>query len=165
MWIMEAVWPITALYFGPLALWAYYRWGRPVSHKWMEKYGEQPKKSFFASVAVGVSHCGAGCTLGDIIGSPAVFLLGLKKAGLFLWTEYIVDYVLAFILGIAFQYFSIKPMRGLSVAHQARHKGGLDPARWTPESLEAKPPERESICRRRVPDLATHRSSRLKRSS
>ncbi len=29
MWIMEAVWPITALYFGPVAVWAYYRWGRP----------------------------------------------------------------------------------------------------------------------------------------
>src|SRR5689334_25133752 len=28
MWIMNLVWPLTALYAGPLALWAYYRFGR-----------------------------------------------------------------------------------------------------------------------------------------
>ncbi len=113
---MEAVWPITALYFGPLALWAYYRWGRPMSHKWMEEYGEPKGKSFAASVAVGDSHCGAGCTLGDIIGSPAVvFLFGWKIFGLFLFAKYVVDYALAYIFGIAFQYYSIKPMQNLSV--------------------------------------------------
>jgi hypothetical protein len=42
--------------------------------------------------------------------------------------------------------------------------GGLDPLWWTPESLEAKPPGRESTCRR-VPDPATQRSSRLRPSS
>src|SRR5215207_5761118 len=36
---------------------------------------------------------------------------------------------------------------------------GLDPARWTPESLEAKPPRRESKCRA-IEELATQRSSR-----
>lgn len=35
--------------------------------------------------------------------------------GLALWPEYIADYFLAFLLGIAFQYFSIAPMRGLGV--------------------------------------------------
>ena len=116
MWIMEAVWPITALYFGPVGLWGYHRWGRPQSHKWMEEHGDPPKKSFAATTAVGVSHCGAGCTLGDIIGSPTVvFLLGWKLFGLFLFAKYVVNYVLAYIFGIAFQYYSIKPMRGLSV--------------------------------------------------
>ncbi len=28
MWIMNAVWPITALYAGPLALWGYFKVGR-----------------------------------------------------------------------------------------------------------------------------------------
>ena len=115
MWIMEAVWPVTALYFGPLALWAYFRWGRPQSNKWMEKHGDPPKKSFAATTAVGVSHCGAGCTLGDIIGSPTVvFVLGWKLFGLFLYAKYLVNYVLAYVFGIAFQYYSIKPMKGLS---------------------------------------------------
>ncbi len=39
---MEAVWPITAIYFGPLALLAYFRWGRPQSREWQEKQGERP---------------------------------------------------------------------------------------------------------------------------
>ncbi|MDP9476123.1 MAG: DUF4396 domain-containing protein [Actinomycetota bacterium] len=115
MRVMEAVWPITALYFGPLALWAYRRWGRPMSHKWMEEHGDPPKKSQGATTAVGTSHCGAGCTLGDIIGSPlVVFVLGWQIAGMYLYAEYVVDYALAFVLGIAFQYYAIKPMRGLS---------------------------------------------------
>ncbi len=114
MWVMEAVWPITALYFGPLALWAYYRWGRPMSHEWQEEHGEPPEKGLPAAVATADSHCGAGCTLADIVGSSAVFLLGLEIAGLALWSEYIVNYALAFALGIAFQYYSIKPMRDLS---------------------------------------------------
>ena len=36
-------------------------------------------------------------------------------AGQALWPEYLVDYALAFTLGIAFQYFSIAPMRGLGL--------------------------------------------------
>ncbi len=114
MRIMEAVWPVTALYFGPLALWAYARWGRPMSHRWTKENGDPPEKSFAATTAVGTSHCGAGCTLGDIIGSPTVaFVLGWQIAGMYLYAEYIVNYVLAFVLGIAFQYFSIAPMRNL----------------------------------------------------
>lgn len=113
--VMEAVWPVTALYFGPLALWAYRRWGRPMSHKWTEEHGEPPKKSRAATTAVGTGHCGAGCTLGDIVGSPlVVFVLGWQIAGAYLYAEYVVGYALAFILGIAFQYYSIKPMRSLS---------------------------------------------------
>lgn len=115
MWIMEVVWPVTALYFGPFAVWSYCRWGRPQSPQWMEEHGEPAGKSFPATTAVGVSHCGAGCTLGDIVGSSMVFILGLQIAGMYLWWEYIADYALAFILGIAFQYFSIAPMKGLSV--------------------------------------------------
>ncbi len=115
MGIMEAVWPVTALYFGPLAIWTYYRWGRPKSEKWQEEADATPEKSFAASTATGVSHCGAGCTLGDIIGATFVFVIGWEIAGLSLWPEYIADYTLAFTLGIIFQYFSIAPMRGLSL--------------------------------------------------
>jgi hypothetical protein len=37
----------------------------------------------------------------------------LQIAGLALWPEYIINFTLAFILGILFQYYSIAPMRGL----------------------------------------------------
>ena len=51
-----------------------------------------------------MSHCGAGCTLGDIIAEWVVFALGLEIAGLALLPEYAGDYLLALALGIAFQY-------------------------------------------------------------
>ncbi|HET6586632.1 MAG TPA: DUF4396 domain-containing protein [Oleiagrimonas sp.] len=115
MRIMEIVWPVTALYFGPLGLWAYARWGHPKTPKWQAIHGEPREKSFAATVGVGVSHCGAGCTLGDIIGGWVIFAGGFTLAGLALWPEFIVDYILAFTLGIVFQYFSIAPMRDLGV--------------------------------------------------
>jgi hypothetical protein len=115
MWIMEVVWPVSALYFGPLAVLAYRRWGRPQGRRWRAVHGDPPDKPFFASVAVGDSHCGAGCTLGDIVGGFVVLLTGLEIGGLTLWPEYGVDYVFAFMLGIEFQYFTIAPMRGLGL--------------------------------------------------
>jgi hypothetical protein len=116
MRIMEAVWPITALYAGPIGLWAYALLGRPRSPCWRAEHaGPAPEQPFPAAVAIGVMHCGGGCTLGDIIGASLVAVIGLEIAGLALWPELIVDYALAFVLGIAFQYFSIAPMRGLGV--------------------------------------------------
>ena len=37
--VMEAVWPVTALYFGPAAIWAYRRFGRPASPRWLKQHG------------------------------------------------------------------------------------------------------------------------------
>ncbi|MBV9336759.1 MAG: DUF4396 domain-containing protein [Solirubrobacterales bacterium] len=65
------------------------------------------------SVSVGVSHRGAGCTLGHINGAWVVFAVSWKLPGLTLPGEYIADFTRAFALGILFQYFSIAPMRKL----------------------------------------------------
>ncbi|MDQ6850338.1 MAG: DUF4396 domain-containing protein [Actinomycetota bacterium] len=113
--IMEAVWPVTALYFGPVAVWAYWRFGRTTSTAWLDEHhlNEPPDKPGWATIATGVSHCGAGCTLGDIAAEFAVFGLGLIVAGTALPFEYIGDYILAVALGLIFQYFAIAPMRGL----------------------------------------------------
>jgi hypothetical protein len=132
MKIMEAVWPITALYFGPLAVWAYRAWGRPDSHRWQAGHGDPPPKPGHATTAVGVSHCGAGCTLGDIIAEFAVFGLGASVAGFTLGAEYIGDYLAAIALGIVFQYFAIAPMRGLSL-----RKGLIEAAKADVASLTA----------------------------
>lgn len=86
MGIMNVVWPINALYFGPVGLWAYFAIGRKSTKEHMEQQehsGEEqakdePKdpvkkaekkgmKPFWQIVSVGVTHYGAGCTLGDII--------------------------------------------------------------------------------------------------
>src|SRR4030088_1409128 len=69
MRVMEAVWPITALYFGPLAVWVYWRYARRTSPRWLDEQGlsSPPDHPKWVTTAIGVSHCGAGCTLGDII--------------------------------------------------------------------------------------------------
>ncbi len=111
MAIMNWVWPITALYGGPLAVWAYLRLGRAVPNA-AAPAGPKP---FWQGVTVGGTHCGAGCTLGDIIGEVALFITGFTIAGSMLGTEYVADFALAYVLGIVFQYFAIAPMRGLSL--------------------------------------------------
>ncbi|MGC5247759.1 DUF4396 domain-containing protein [Gordonia sp. DT219] len=117
MRIMEAVWPVTALYAGPVAVWAYLRFGRPMTDRWKRRHDvdQPPDKPHWASIGLGVSHCGAGCTLGDIIAAFVVFALGLQVAGSALIPELIGDYVLALLLGILFQYAAIAPMRKLGL--------------------------------------------------
>jgi hypothetical protein len=102
MAIMNWVWPITALYAGPLAVWAYHAWGNA------------SPKPYAAGVAVDVSHCGAGCALGDIAAESVIFVSGTSIAGSVLLAEYVGDYALAYAFGIVFQYFAIAPMRGLA---------------------------------------------------
>ena len=132
MTIMEAVWPVTALYSGPAAVAAYRAWGRPKTARWQREHGDPPPTPGYAVTATGVSHCGAGCTLGDIIAEWAVFALGATVAGETLGAEYITDYLAAIALGIVFQYFAIAPMRGLSV-----RKGLVEAAKADVASLTA----------------------------
>jgi hypothetical protein len=63
MAVMKWVWPVTALYLGPLAIWAYRRFGRPSSPVWRIRTGldEPPDKPGWVATSIGVSHCGAGC--------------------------------------------------------------------------------------------------------
>jgi hypothetical protein len=117
MKVMEAVWPVTALYLGPLAVAGYRRFGRPQTRRWLAGHRRDtaPDKPGWATTAVGVSHCGAGCTLGDIIAEFAVFALGAAIASQAVYAEMVGDYLAAVSLGIVFQYFAIAPMRGLSL--------------------------------------------------
>lgn len=107
MGVMNVVWPVTALYFGPIAIWAYWAMGRSAG-------SEKKDKPFWMKTFVGATHCGAGCTLGDIIAEFVIFFTGLAIAGSTFGAELVGDYILAFSLGIAFQYFAIVPMRNLN---------------------------------------------------
>ncbi|HWF53579.1 MAG TPA: DUF4396 domain-containing protein [Solirubrobacteraceae bacterium] len=113
MWIMDVVWPLTALYSGPLAWLAYRRWGRVTSPRYRQQSGIGSHHPFSVSVGISDTHCGAGCALGDVISEWVLFAVGATIAGVALWPEYILDFVLAFVFGIAFQYFTIAPMRQL----------------------------------------------------
>jgi Domain of unknown function (DUF4396) len=124
MGVMNFVFPITALYFGPAALALYGRWGRvgarparspqPVAGVKMPQMVKSARPRW-ATMAIEVSHCGSGCTLGDLISEWVIYAFALAVAGRVLFAEYIGDYVLAVALGIVFQYFAIAPMRGLGL--------------------------------------------------
>ncbi len=121
MWIMNAVWPVTALYAGPLALLAYYRVGRLSTERRVRQAkarGEEPpsmRKPFRQTAAVAATHCGAGCSLGDLVAEWLVFLAPLTLFGHHLFGAWAVNYAAAYTFGIAFQYFTIAPMRDLSL--------------------------------------------------
>ncbi|SER33289.1 protein of unknown function [Faunimonas pinastri] len=141
MWIMNVVWPLTALFGSVIWLAFYFAWGRGMTrerHQAMQRQQERKKREgsdpdggmdmgtqppFPVMVAKGASHCGAGCTLGDIVaewlafGIPAV-AVAFGWHSLFdekTFAVWILDYIVAFLLGVIFQYFTIKPMRDLSV--------------------------------------------------
>ena len=71
------------------------------------------EKTHWSQVAKAVSHCGAGCTLGDILGEWLVFALGFTLANKALFADFLFDFAFAWMLGIVFQYFTIVPMRRL----------------------------------------------------
>ena len=117
MWIMGLVWPLTCLFGGPLWLWLYWQFGRPKGAGIPE--ADPP---YWAAVAKGASHCGAGCSLGDIIAEWAVFAFPAIAVwfgwhSLFdekIFAVWIVDYIVAFAIGVGFQYYTIVPKRDLS---------------------------------------------------
>ena len=130
MTIMSVVWPVTALFGTALTLWLYFTYGRLATRERMcaaMKTGATPpsraETPFWAMVAKGASHCGAGCTLGDIVAEWLCFLVPTVAVSFgwhSLFTEkmfavWIVDFVVAYLFGVAFQYFAIRPMRDISV--------------------------------------------------
>jgi hypothetical protein len=93
-------------------------WSRELSNNTMQGMAATPMGGrgdpSWEQTLVSVTHCGAGCTLGDIIAELRIMNIGLTVLGSPLYAEFAGDLLLAWLLGIAFQYFSIKPMRNLS---------------------------------------------------
>ncbi len=129
MAIMNVVWPVVALFAAPIALGGYFAYGRFAANeraKGTTERGEpMPSKTntpFSVMVAKGAAHCGAGCTLGDIVAEWLVFVVPVIAVwfgylSIFsdkIFAVWVVDYIFAFSFGIVFQYFTIAPMRGLS---------------------------------------------------
>ncbi|WP_297298146.1 DUF4396 domain-containing protein [uncultured Methylovirgula sp.] len=123
MWIMNLVWPLCALFGGLIWLALYFRWKRGVPrNRGSAEAQPRMKPPPWVAVTTSASHCGAGCTLGDILAEwLAYFLPGLAIAfgwkslfGEKIYAVWVVDFILAFGLGIGFQYYTIKPMRDLS---------------------------------------------------
>lgn len=121
MAVMNVVWPVTMLFGGVVWLGFYRRFSRAAPHgRRSSAAGDTP---MLVAVATGTSHCGAGCAIGDLVAEFALVafpVLGVLVGRGTLYQDeifagWILDFVLAFGLGIVFQYFSIAPMRGLGV--------------------------------------------------
>ena len=116
MAIMDLAFPLTALYLGPIALWAYFARGRRMSRKRMHMHAggmNEGARDSWWQVSLSDTHCGAGCALGDVGGEWIVWATAWAiGASAELGPEYILDLPLAWIFGILFQYFVIAPLRG-----------------------------------------------------
>lgn len=123
MSIMNAVWPINALWGGPLILWAYFTLGKhrkmhmkSMKMEKMQMKMEMPPKDskynqFWQGIIVDALHCGAGCSLSDLIGSWIFYyLLSFNLFGQKIFGEWLFDYILALLIGVLFQYAAIAPM-------------------------------------------------------
>lgn len=116
MMIMNFVYPITALYSGPLGLLVYFTLGRKTTSKIMSHGHHHMQKPMWQSVVTAALHCGSGCTLGDVLSEPLLLLVPIFLFGSKLYGGWAVDFVFAFVIGIIFQYYSIKPMKNLAPA-------------------------------------------------
>ncbi len=127
MVVMNVVWPVTALFGTMLTVWGYFAWGRASAADaatgrrggGAEAASAQP---YPVVVGKGTLHCGAGCMLGDLLAEWLAFFFPVVAVW-FGWHSlfddrtfavWVLDFVFAFVIGIAFQYFAIVPMRDLS---------------------------------------------------
>jgi len=108
MRIMNIVWPVTALYAGPLGLWAYYAWGRS------RRPGARPANNVrvtWQQVVRSTLHCGAGCTVGDILAESMLGMFPVVIISNPLFNSWILEYFFALITGIVFQYQAVAGMK------------------------------------------------------
>ena len=140
MKIMNAVWILTALWGSYLASWAYNKFGRSthstdssqesnmngnmdmkmdrsmdmsMNDMPMDGNSERPK---WQSIALSALHCGAGCTLADIIGEWITHYIPISIGGSLIFGNWVLDYILALIIGVYFQYYAIREMENISVS-------------------------------------------------
>lgn len=121
MAVMRAVWPINALWAGPFGIWAYWKIGRmgPVAHNSASapqtapaKFGgmDMAPRAFWQSIVAGTFHCGAGCSLADLIGPILFRAAPFAVAASLVFGEWTLDYLIALLIGVTFQYAAISPM-------------------------------------------------------
>lgn len=122
---MEAVWPITAIYAGPFALLAYYRWGRPATRKWQRQHGEPPRLGLAATVAVATIPGGAASMIGHAIAMPLVMWTGMTIAHQAVWPMILLIAAFALPLLIAFEYHWLSRTSSAQTAGQRLRAASL----------------------------------------
>ncbi|WFF40460.1 DUF4396 domain-containing protein [Salinicola endophyticus] len=134
MAIMNITWPITGLYMPLVGWWAYCKMGRAApkaavaqqdhaghdqhaqrhhahadqhDHDHGHHHGDKPK---WQSVFVSATHCGGGCTLGDVVTAPIATATGFALLGSTVLGHFALAFVGAYLFGVLFQYLPIRAM-------------------------------------------------------
>ena len=71
---------------------------------------EMPGRPKWESAVLSTLHCGAGCTLADLVGEWFMYFVPIAVGGSLLAGAWIADYILALVFGIGFQYAAIRGM-------------------------------------------------------
>ena len=74
---------------------------------------DMPHKPMWQSVLLSALHCGAGCTLADIVGETIGYFWRADTSWWTLPRQWTFDYLLALLFGIIFQYAAITQMSNL----------------------------------------------------
>ena len=74
-----------------------------------------PKRPHWQSIALSALHCGAGCTLADIIGEWITAAIPMSLFGSTIAADWVFDFFLALIIGVYFQFYAIREMEKISV--------------------------------------------------
>lgn len=108
MKVMNLVWVLTALWSGVVGLLAYFAFGRKKKEAMkmdMPMDMSHDAKPEWEKVALSTLHCGAGCSLADLVGEWLIFLFPMA-----LLSGWLLDYTLALVIGVLFQYAVIRRM-------------------------------------------------------
>ncbi|MHA4990133.1 DUF4396 domain-containing protein [Cetobacterium somerae] len=134
--IMNLVWPINGLWAGIFGVWAYFTIGKyrkmdmsgmdmstmkmddmkdmDMSNMKMDdmKGMDMSNKysSFWQGVVADTLHCGAGCSLADLIGPWLFLVFPFTIFNNYTFGEWTMEYFLALLTGVTFQYAAISPM-------------------------------------------------------
>ena len=69
-----------------------------------------PERPRWQSVVLSTLHCGAGCTLADLVGEWFLYFVPVAIGGSLIAGSWVIDYILALGFGIGFQYAAIRGM-------------------------------------------------------
>ena len=116
MTVMRWVWPLTFVWGGLFALAMYLGFGRNApsgSTSQQHHHPHHSRRPFWQSVALGASHCGAGCSLADLLVEGCLFLFGVQWVlwGHAVFGAWVIDFAAALLIGVIFQYVALAPMR------------------------------------------------------
>ena len=74
------------------------------------KMDDDKYSSFWQGVVADTLHCGAGCSLADLIGPWLFLVVPFSIFSDITFNEWTLDYILALITGVTFQYAALSPM-------------------------------------------------------